>query len=108
MDTWWSKINHKQTEIIHSLSEAYKCVRTILSNTNSTICFCHNDIQENNILNTPIGLKLIDYEYASYNFRAFDIGNHFCEWTYDYISQNENGFTACLENYPTLEQQTKF
>lgn len=25
-------------------------------------------------------LLLIDYEYANYNYRGFDIGNHFCEW----------------------------
>ena len=25
-------------------------------------------------------LHLIDYEYASYNYRGFDFGNHFAEW----------------------------
>ena len=26
----------------------------------------------------------IDYEFAAYNYRAFDIANHFNEWMYDY------------------------
>lgn len=28
---------------------------------------------------------LVDFEYSSYNYRGFDIGNYFCEWVYDYI-----------------------
>jgi thiamine kinase-like enzyme len=29
-------------------------------------------------------LFFIDYEYGCYNYRGFDFGNHFCEWTLDY------------------------
>lgn len=25
-------------------------------------------------------INFIDYEYADYNFQAFDIGDHFCEY----------------------------
>lgn len=25
-------------------------------------------------------IQFIDYEYSCYNYRGFDIGNHFCEW----------------------------
>jgi ethanolamine kinase len=25
-------------------------------------------------------VSFIDYEYSSYSFRGFDIGNHFCEF----------------------------
>jgi thiamine kinase-like enzyme len=53
---------------------------------------CHNDLLSGNILlsnetplsafdsndeNTHPKISLIDYEYASYNHRGFDIGNHF-------------------------------
>ena len=27
---------------------------------------------------------LIDFEFSSYNYRGFDIANHFNEWMYDY------------------------
>lgn len=51
------------------------------------IVLCHNDLLGGNILldnDTPVSdlavepkIYLIDYEYTSYNHRAFDIGNHF-------------------------------
>ena len=31
-------------------------------------------------------VMLIDYEFSSYNYRAFDLANHFNEWMYDYRS----------------------
>ena len=56
------------------------------------IVLCHNDLLSGNILLCPtdgtssrgggndVGSKavLIDYEYSMYNYRAFDIANHFC------------------------------
>ena len=47
---------------------------------------CHNDLLCGNVLyqepipqQNPQGGKvfLIDYEYAAYNYRAFDLANHF-------------------------------
>ena len=29
-------------------------------------------------------MVLIDFEFSSYNYRGFDIANHFNEWMYDY------------------------
>lgn len=57
--------------------------------------FCHNDLLAGNILldkefesdealarvDTALeGVTLIDFEYAAYNYRAFDLANHFCEF----------------------------
>lgn len=48
------------------------------------IVLCHNDLLCGNILHLPATdarkecVKLIDYEYAGYNYRAFDLANHFC------------------------------
>ncbi|MGH0162371.1 UNVERIFIED_CONTAM: hypothetical protein FKN15_071914 [Acipenser sinensis] len=53
-------------------------------------------------------LMLIDFEYSSYNYRGFDIGNHFCEWIYDYTYNQWPFFKATLENYPSREQQLHF
>lgn len=50
------------------------------------VVFTHNDLLSGNVL-IPLDyfdrecydeLKFIDYEYAGYNTRAFDIANHFC------------------------------
>ena len=29
-------------------------------------------------------IVFIDYEFAAYNYRGFDLANHFIEWVYDY------------------------
>uniref|UniRef100_A0A914WUG4 ethanolamine kinase n=1 Tax=Plectus sambesii TaxID=2011161 RepID=A0A914WUG4_9BILA len=46
------------------------------------VVFCHNDLLLYNILYDKESEKVnfIDYEYADFNYQAFDIGNHFCEY----------------------------
>uniref|UniRef100_A0A3Q1H7V9 ethanolamine kinase n=1 Tax=Anabas testudineus TaxID=64144 RepID=A0A3Q1H7V9_ANATE len=87
----------------------------LLAATPSPVVFCHNDVQEGNILmleekgNTSRErLMLIDFEYSSYNYRGFDFGNHFCEWMYDYTYNQWPFYKATPENYPTREQQLHF
>jgi ethanolamine kinase len=43
--------------------------------------FCHNDLLSGNILflAKESRVQLIDFEYGGYNYRAFDMANHFCE-----------------------------
>lgn len=44
--------------------------------------FCHNDLLHANIIYDSKSDKVmfIDYEYANYGYRGFDIGNHFNEF----------------------------
>uniref|UniRef100_A0A4W3IZJ4 ethanolamine kinase n=1 Tax=Callorhinchus milii TaxID=7868 RepID=A0A4W3IZJ4_CALMI len=88
---------------------------SLLLSTRSPVVFCHNDCQEGNILllenrepSSPDKLMLIDFEYSSYNYRGFDMGNHFCEWMYDYTYDQWPFFTASIQKYPTREQQLHF
>ncbi|XP_019935090.1 choline/ethanolamine kinase [Paralichthys olivaceus] len=90
-------------------------LRELLSATPSPVVFCHNDVQEGNILilddsgqSSTERLMLIDFEYSSYNYRGFDFGNHFCEWMYDYTYNQWPFYKASPENYPTREQQLHF
>ncbi|XP_024137610.1 choline/ethanolamine kinase isoform X2 [Oryzias melastigma] len=90
-------------------------LRKLLAATPSPVVFCHNDVQEGNILdlkdkdgNSIDSLMLIDFEYSSYNYRGFDFGNHFCEWMYDYTYDEWPFFKATPKNYPTREQQLLF
>uniref|UniRef100_A0A8C1QZQ4 ethanolamine kinase n=1 Tax=Cyprinus carpio TaxID=7962 RepID=A0A8C1QZQ4_CYPCA len=88
--------------------------RSLLTATPSPVVFCHNDVQEGNILmldgreNSSDKLMLIDFEYSSYNYRGFDFGNHFCEWIYDYTYDQWPFYKAKVENYPNRQQQLHF
>lgn len=49
---------------------------------------------------------VVDFEYAGYNPRGFDIANHFCEWMYNY-----HGVQPAIMNvddFPTEEEQLRF
>ncbi|XP_028671054.1 choline/ethanolamine kinase [Erpetoichthys calabaricus] len=99
----------------YNLQDEMKILRAMLEATPSPVVFCHNDVQEGNILllaNQDVSssekLMLIDFEYSSYNYRGFDIGNHFCEWVYDYTYNQWPFFKANPENYPNRQQQLHF
>ncbi|XP_071809194.1 ethanolamine kinase 1-like [Asterias amurensis] len=62
-------------EEVSQLKSALLCLET-------PVVFCHNDALLGNIVfnETEGTLKFIDYEYASFNYQAFDIANHFAEF----------------------------
>lgn len=70
--------------------------------------FAHNDVQENNLLQTQYGLRLIDFEYANFNYAAHDIAGCFAEWTLDYICDEHPFFTVMDANYPSSAMQRSF
>lgn len=53
-------------------------------------------------------LMIIDFEYCAYNYRGFDLANHFLEWTFDYTNSEAPYFHHRPDQYPTKEQQDKF
>lgn len=127
-------------------------LKKFLATVESPVVFCHNDMQEGNILiledeiqstsddeytfedskksqyvltqfddtNTSDSihshisdsgepkLVLIDFEYCAYNYRGFDIANHFQEWSYDYTNPESPFYYENQENCPTLEQKEIF
>ncbi|KAK6626814.1 hypothetical protein RUM44_009291 [Polyplax serrata] len=92
-----------------------KWLREHLKQFNSAIVFSHNDLQEGNILithdsidsNEP-NLVFIDYEYCSYNYRGFELANHFLEYTMKYNMKEYPHFEIDLSVYPSVEQQLAF
>ncbi|XP_041576620.2 choline/ethanolamine kinase [Taeniopygia guttata] len=98
----------------YNLEQEMRSLRDLLEATPSPVVFCHNDVQEGNILllagreGSSDSLMLIDFEYSSYNYRGFDLGNHFCEWVYSYGAQAWPGFQARPEHYPSRQQQLHF
>ncbi|NWR60840.1 CHKA kinase, partial [Bucorvus abyssinicus] len=99
----------------YNLPQEMKNLRAMLEATPSPVVFCHNDCQEGNVLllegrenSENQKLMLIDFEYSSYNYRGFDIGNHFCEWMYDYTYEKYPFFKASVLKYPSKKQQLHF
>lgn len=63
----------------------------------SPIVLCHNDLLSGNIMvdedkGTIRRMTFIDFEYADWAPRGFDLGNHFCEYA---------GFEGDYSKYPT-------
>uniref|UniRef100_A0A672IJP8 ethanolamine kinase n=1 Tax=Salarias fasciatus TaxID=181472 RepID=A0A672IJP8_SALFA len=82
-----------------TLSAEMQSLRRHLSPLDSPTVLCHNDLLTKNIIYNPADgmVKFIDYEYADYNYQAFDIGNHFNE----FAGVNEVNYSL----YPSRELQ---
>lgn len=78
-----------------------EAVRAACDALGSPTVFAHNDLLSGNVLRDDAtgALNLIDFEYAGYSLRGYDIANHFNEWC---------GFECEWERYPTAEQQNAF
>lgn len=65
------------------------------------IVFAHNDLLSGNLMlsEKEEKLYLIDFEYGSYNFRGYDIANHFNEYA---------GFECDYSLYPDKDSQYHF
>ncbi|KAF9535501.1 protein kinase subdomain-containing protein PKL/CAK/ChoK [Crepidotus variabilis] len=77
--------------------------------------FAHNDAQYGNLLRLKNDIEgvdehrqiiVVDFEYAAPNPAAFDIANHFHEWTANYHSSTPHILTPAL--YPSLEERRNF
>lgn len=77
--------NERFHSVIPPLSELKKeavQLERVLADLGSPVVFCHNDLLLNNIVNNKEKGRcyFIDYEYAGFDYQAYDIANHFCEW----------------------------
>ncbi|KAJ3228225.1 hypothetical protein HK099_005235 [Clydaea vesicula] len=69
-----------------------------LSQYKDATVFSHNDLLSGNIIlqRKSNSVTFIDYEYGCYNYRGFDISNHFNEFA---------GFDCDYKKYPNLDFQ---
>ena len=85
-----------------------------LKEIDGKVCFCHNDLNANNIFLKDSGLDLhnsvifIDFEYCNYNFRGYDIGNFFIEHCFDYNYDKPPYFSFNFDNFPSELFITEF
>ncbi|XP_028652995.1 ethanolamine kinase 2 [Erpetoichthys calabaricus] len=87
---------------LEALEQEMVWMKDHLSKLGSPIVLCHNDLLCKNIIyNEKEGsVRFIDYEYASYSYQAFDIGNHFNE----FAGVSEVDYTL----YPSREFQLQW
>jgi len=64
------------------LRQEIDCLHAVLPHIGSPVVFCHNDLLFKNIIYDKHKDKVtfIDFEYQDFNYQAFDIANHFCEF----------------------------
>ncbi|XP_041852430.1 ethanolamine kinase 1 [Melanotaenia boesemani] len=105
-----STVTPQETPSFETLSVEMESLKRHLSQTGSPTVLCHNDLLTKNIIynHDERTVKFIDYEYADYNYQAFDIGNHFNEFAgvtdvdyslYPSQELQRDWLTAYLESY---------
>lgn len=65
-----------------AIEDEIQFLKDKLEQSSNPIVFAHNDLLLGNVIYTEStnSVTFIDYEYAGYNYQAFDIGNHFAEF----------------------------
>ncbi len=53
-------------------------------------------------------LVVIDYEFCSYNYRGFDIANHFSEWIYDYNNKDYPYYHIAKDKFASRDTQVGY
>ncbi len=53
-------------------------------------------------------VMLIDFEFCGYNWRGFDLANHFCEWVFNYNHDEFPFYTCERQNFPSRKRQMEF
>lgn len=106
--------NKSETEVYdklmgYNLWEEFLDLWAIASSLQSLVVFCHNDCNVGNILNRKNDLLIIDYEYSSYNYRGYDLANHFNEWMFNLCENDEDPYYFYnYDKYPDKEAQERF
>ena len=65
----------------NQLFHEFAMLKKLLENCSSPVVFCHNDLNIPNIIFDGTEVSFIDVEYAGCCYSAFDVANHFVEFT---------------------------
>jgi len=92
------------------LKSEIEFLKKIIIPLNSPVVFSHNDLLSGNFMYNPQTKRfyVIDFEYANYNYRGFDLGNHFSEWAVDYSRPDYPKFYFLPQNYPTASEREAY
>ncbi|XP_047972082.1 probable ethanolamine kinase [Salvia hispanica] len=96
-------VKQKKYEMVsfEEINQEINGLKAMTDRFNAPVVYCHNDLLSGNLmLNDNDGkLYFIDFEYGSYNYRGFDIGNHFNEYA---------GYDCDYSLYPSQDEQFFF
>jgi thiamine kinase-like enzyme len=116
----WSEIakrvqDGKFVSVVEKLvADFHQIAGTLWKRYPSDIVLCHNDLNAGNALvsgsveDADVGLYLLDYEYAGYNYRAYDLGNIWCETFMDNHCHEYPYFAAYPNNGLSIATLKKF
>ncbi|KAM7350970.1 choline/ethanolamine kinase isoform 2-T3 [Cochliomyia hominivorax] len=82
-----------------------KRVRTTDLDTSGDSALCSGD--SSSVIPEP-DLMIIDFEYCAYNYRGFDLANHFLEWTFDYSNPVFPFYHHRPQHFPNKQQREQF
>ncbi|XP_009795061.1 putative ethanolamine kinase [Nicotiana tabacum] len=90
-----------ETILFQEVHNEITSLKELTNRLNAPVVFAHNDLLSGNLmLNEDKGkLYFIDFEYGSYNYRGFDLGNHFNEYA---------GYDCDYSLYPSKDEQFHF
>ncbi|KAJ1826698.1 hypothetical protein LPJ56_002050, partial [Coemansia sp. RSA 2599] len=125
VDSWMLLVQKKWARIMQVCAKNPQCMdildnwtrveqaagkmRRVIEASGSPVVFAHDDLQYGNILKLQgtEELVVVDFEYAGYNYRGYDIANHFCEWMADY-HHDVHPHQLDESWYPTADQRRGF
>jgi thiamine kinase-like enzyme len=100
---------------IEKLRQETTLVRQAAAASGSPVLFCHNDLNHANVLlpsqqssRSDESLMFIDYEFAGYNYRGFDLADHLGEYMFDLEYDQFPGFQFISEAFPSTQHQATF
>lgn len=90
---------------MHSMAICFAPISCPLENQ-TTIAYVACLVPSKSLTELVVQIIVVDFEYAGPNPAAFDIANHFHEWTADYHSDAPHVLTSL--RYPTREERNNF
>lgn len=70
---WYESNNEELDVTFYELKDQW--LKIYAENKSDELCFCHNDSQKANIIQSDKGLKIIDFEFAALNEIEYDIAS---------------------------------
>ncbi|XP_022234850.2 choline/ethanolamine kinase isoform X1 [Drosophila obscura] len=96
-----SNLSEPEANKSHNSSSSLSCPELLDTTDDSALDTSFTNDNEPDLI-------IIDFEYCAYNYRGYDLANHFIEWTFDYTNPQFPYFHHNASNYATAQQRRDF